>query len=153
MGDRQQNTAVVGDVHGCFDELQALLEQLNLKSSDRLIFVGDLILKGPHNLQVLEEVRRLKAQVVMGNYELVFLEALAGKRPMTKEMAGLKQELGKSLSTWRSWIERLPAYLEFPDCLVVHAGLSPVTPPEKTSIKLLTSIRTWDGRGQEFNDE
>src|SRR6185369_9504922 len=47
-------TIVVGDIHGCFDELLDLIEVLKLKSDDRLIAVGDLITKGPKNREVLD---------------------------------------------------------------------------------------------------
>ena len=46
---------VIGDVQGCLDELKALLDLLDFKSSsDQLIFLGDLINRGPKSLEVLE---------------------------------------------------------------------------------------------------
>ena len=47
-------TIVIGDIHGCYDELVALLELVQLKSDDRLIAVGDLIVKGSKNKEVLD---------------------------------------------------------------------------------------------------
>jgi len=38
-------TVVVGDIHGCYDELLALVESVGLGESDRLISVGDLVTK------------------------------------------------------------------------------------------------------------
>jgi hypothetical protein len=44
---------VVGDVHGCFDELQQLLQTVDYKpDSDNLVFVGDLVNKGPKSAEV-----------------------------------------------------------------------------------------------------
>jgi hypothetical protein len=44
---------LVGDVHGCYDELQQLLQQVQLRHGhDNLIFVGDLVNKGPKSQQV-----------------------------------------------------------------------------------------------------
>lgn len=47
-------TIVVGDIHGCYDELIVLLEQVKLGSKDRVVAVGDLVTKGPKSREVLE---------------------------------------------------------------------------------------------------
>jgi bis(5'-nucleosyl)-tetraphosphatase (symmetrical) len=44
-------TIIIGDVHGCLDELKALINQLELTPSDRLFFIGDLINKGPNSAE------------------------------------------------------------------------------------------------------
>jgi len=46
-------TIVVGDIHGCYDELMALLEKANFDQDDRVVAVGDLVTKGPKNREVL----------------------------------------------------------------------------------------------------
>ena len=51
MGSR---TIVVGDIHGCYDELEDMLAEVNFGPSDRLISVGDLITKGPKSREVLD---------------------------------------------------------------------------------------------------
>lgn len=47
-------TIVIGDIHGCFDELTDLLRVIDLQADDRVIAVGDLITKGPKNKEVLD---------------------------------------------------------------------------------------------------
>jgi len=47
-------TIVVGDIHGCFDELTDLLELCGLQADDRVVAVGDLIVKGAKNREVLD---------------------------------------------------------------------------------------------------
>jgi predicted phosphodiesterase len=42
-------TIVVGDIHGCYDELIELCEKVDLGQNDRVVSVGDLITKGPKN--------------------------------------------------------------------------------------------------------
>ena len=60
---------VVGDIHGCAEELARLLEALRLGPSDRLIAVGDLFHRGPEPMRVLEILRGIGAAFVLGNHE------------------------------------------------------------------------------------
>ena len=62
-------TIVVGDVHGCLLELQELLERCRLTPEDRLVFIGDLVDRGPNPVEVVCLVRKLGAECVLGNHE------------------------------------------------------------------------------------
>jgi len=42
-----QRTIIVGDVHGCVDELRLLLRQCSYAKGDRVVLAGDLVAKGP----------------------------------------------------------------------------------------------------------
>lgn len=55
---------IVGDVHGCFDELVELLDQNNVGSDDHLIMVGDLVNKGPKSQQVILQVNAAMQLVI-----------------------------------------------------------------------------------------
>lgn len=69
---------VVGDVHGCFDELVELLEVHDPKT-EQLVFIGDFIDRGPKSYDVLRLVSDLVnnhgAWAVKGNHEDLFLNA------------------------------------------------------------------------------
>ena len=64
---------VIGDIHGCVDELRVLLGALNFSLDDYIIFIGDYIDRGPHSREVVEEVIELgksyKVFPLKGNHE------------------------------------------------------------------------------------
>ena len=63
-------TYAIGDVHGCFDTLEKLLQQIPNES--RLIFIGDIINRGPKSLETIRTVMRMgdRAECLLGNHEL-----------------------------------------------------------------------------------
>lgn len=62
---------VVGDVHGCLDELNELLRVVEFRGGDKdcLVFVGDLVDRGPDPVGVVRLARELGASCAMGNHE------------------------------------------------------------------------------------
>lgn len=66
----RRRTIVVGDVHGCLDELDELLKTAELDTAkDRLVFLGDLLDRGPDPVGVVRRARELGAECVLGNHE------------------------------------------------------------------------------------
>lgn len=65
---------MVGDVHGCLDQLQMLMEKINYSSSDQIVFLGDYVGRGPNSLGVLQYLRKLENAVcILGNHDLHLL--------------------------------------------------------------------------------
>ena len=64
-------TIVVGDIHGCYDELMEMCEKVDLGQDDRIVSVGDLITKGPKSREVLEVfMTDARFTTVIGNHDL-----------------------------------------------------------------------------------
>ncbi|MCB0317996.1 MAG: metallophosphoesterase [Bdellovibrionales bacterium] len=142
-----KRTIIVGDVHGCLTELEELLAKLVFdKSKDRLIFVGDLVNKGPDSIGVLKLTQSLNAEVVMGNHDLGLLE---GTSKLAEQVA---IQMGEDLDYWKSYISSFKPYIEDDNFIVVHAGFAPNQSLAETDLRILTRIRTWDGKGEELQD-
>jgi diadenosine tetraphosphatase ApaH/serine/threonine PP2A family protein phosphatase len=118
-----RRTIIVGDVHGCAQELHRLLDRVQFASGDHLVLVGDLIARGPDSRGVLQIVRETGASLVRGNHEDRVL-SLAGDTRSMLPHACLGRELGPDdLALLRAaplWLA-----LETHAALVVHAGIRP----------------------------
>ena len=72
---------IVGDIQGCFDELQLLLQKANFnKQTDTLWLAGDLVARGPKSLETLRFVKQLEnsAKMVLGNHDLHLIAVSLG---------------------------------------------------------------------------
>ena len=65
---------IVGDSHGCSDELAQLVGKLALTAEDTLVSVGDLFHRGPDPAGVMDILRAVEAKFILGNHELRVLE-------------------------------------------------------------------------------
>ena len=147
-----QRTLIIGDVHGCLHELQELLDTMNYSAEDRLIFVGDLIQRGPHSLETLRYVRSLDAEVVCGNWELAFIRYMEGAHALEDKFRNLLRQMGPGTMYWLQWIRSFPMYIEGESFLVVHGGLVPDEHPSQSEPYLLANLRTWDGKGEDLDN-
>lgn len=123
-------TYIVGDLHGCFDEFKALLEQAEFEATkDELWITGDLIARGDKSLECLRFVKNLgdRATVVLGNHDLHLLATLEGIKaikPKDKVDAIFAADDRDEL---QNWLRHRPLIAVHPthQFLLVHAGLSP----------------------------
>jgi hypothetical protein len=148
-------TIVVGDVHGCSGELEALLETLCFAdANDRLVFVGDLVVRGPDPHGVLALVQRAKARAVRGNHEAKLL-AWRHRNECDAPIGPHHERVAQALSPdeW-ALLESLPLWIDLPAhrARVVHAGVVPGLAIESTPAEALLKIRTVDERGR-WSDE
>lgn len=123
------NTYVVGDVQGCADELQRLLDAVRFSPGrDSLILLGDLINRGPRSVETLRLARSLgtDCQALLGNHDLSILARLSMAdhgRPLNATALDIAQAHdGDAL---REWLRQLPLAIDHPKALMIHAGLAP----------------------------
>ena len=137
-------TIVVGDVHGCYDELLALVERVALKESDRVVCVGDIVVKGEKNREVLELfMRDARFSSVIGNHDRALVEHWNGARAELKPaQERCRAELEDGRERYAAFLEGLPAYIDLGSHVVVHAGLRPGVALAAQSIEDLTELRT-----------
>jgi serine/threonine protein phosphatase 1 len=155
-------TYVVGDIHGCVDELNYLLDAIGPGPDDTICFLGDYVDRGPSAKGVIERLIRLRSEgprciFLKGNHEDMFLAYLGypghyadaflfngGETTITSY--GIQGSRGQAAA------ERLPpAHLDFlvrlesqarlGDYLCVHAGVRPSQPLTEQSDEDLFWIR------------
>ena len=137
-------TIVIGDIHGCFDELSDLLELARLRPNDRVIAVGDLIVKGPKNSEVLDLFSSdPRFTSVIGNHDRVIRQYWRGEPvPLTKEQRTAARELEPRREVYFEYLRKLPFTIDLGSHLVVHAGVRPGVPIEHQMAADLTEMRT-----------
>ena len=152
MGARAKpapRTLVIGDVHGCLDELKAVVEKAGATDDDDIVFVGDLVAKGPDSVGVVEWARERGAAAALGNHDDHVLAALAGdvgaKEHHQKVAAALSAADAKWLAARPLWVHVSAGGKPH---LVVHGGLVVGVPLEKQERDLLLAMRSvaTDGR-------
>jgi bis(5'-nucleosyl)-tetraphosphatase (symmetrical) len=125
-------TYAIGDIHGCFDPLQRLLEKINFEPSlDTLWFAGDLINGGPKPVETLRFIKELGPRhiCILGNHDLMLLAVAAKQIPAPKDRKiGMEAVIQAAdcaeLCTWLSNRPIAHYNLNF-NMLLVHAGVLP----------------------------
>jgi len=140
---------IIGDVHGCADELLELFERLGYMASleddgarvctstpqgRRAFFVGDLVDRGPRSLDVVRIVMHMVAKghafIVIGNHDNRFMRLLQGQDVrLSHGLAETVNEFSRASEEFRartrSFFESLPshAWLDGGELAVAHAGV------------------------------
>ena len=158
-------TYVIGDIHGCLDELVRLLEALSLEAPDRLIFLGDYVDRGPNSKEVVsylihrQQMRREEMIFLKGNHEDMFLSYLglpgrygdmfiyngAGptlasygaspRNPSPQEILTLIPQ------SHLKFLRQLKSYYVVKPFLCVHAGIHPNKPLDQQDEEEMLWIR------------
>jgi serine/threonine protein phosphatase 1 len=122
----KKRTLIIGDIHGCYNELMELLKKVHYHpAEDRLISLGDLIHKGPLSWKVLNFFYENNLEVIMGNHDWHFLEALKSDNKMYNEGEQILKKSGVSRKKLTRWMESFPYYIKDKGFIAVHACFDP----------------------------
>jgi serine/threonine protein phosphatase 1 len=146
---------VVGDIHGCFDKLCALMGKIPINyAQDQLIFIGDYIDRGQSSVDVVDYLMGFKKRVpgtlfLKGNHEDMLQNYLDGSDRFTYMLNGGQRTLDEYLkrsnnakafpipSEHLEFFNSLHLYYQTEDYIFVHAGLRekvPLESQEKTDL-------------------
>ncbi|KQY57798.1 serine/threonine protein phosphatase [Ensifer sp. T173] len=158
----QHLTFAVGDIHGCLTELQALLRQIETYAPEgRVIFLGDLIDRGPDSRGVIELIMAGPQKqgwswlTLKGNHEEMLLGARSGESDVDWWLLnGGKETLASYHHTIPAahlkWLMQLPSIIVEPFRIFVHAGVDETMPLERQGEEIFLWIRRPDNHSGDY---
>jgi serine/threonine protein phosphatase 1 len=152
----------IGDIHGCANSFEKLLEQINLKKDDTLVLLGDYIDRGTDSKAVLDKIIQLQQsdyQVIAlrGNHEAALLSSILGDdreyfKQWTTNFGGLATM--KSFGDPRHFLELIDPYMDFlkntklyychEEYIFVHAGIDTYAASPFDDEESLLWTRHWE---------
>lgn len=118
-----QKTFLIGDLHGCYDEARELLDRVGPAKGDRIIFLGDLVDRGPKPRECVELA--MQFECVLGNHEEKHLQQRRrAPEKLNPDHLRTREQLGDE---HYAYFESLPFFIRLPehDAAAVHAGVFP----------------------------
>ncbi len=128
-------TYAIGDLQGCYQQLENLLDLIDDQSPDsRIIFVGDLVNRGPQSLATLRRIRALgtRAEAVLGNHDLHLLAVAQGIRSPNASDTLSEILCAPDREELLDWLRHRPMALFEQNHLLFHAGVLPQWDAEQT---------------------
>lgn len=126
--------AVIGDIHGCYNTLKLLFEEINTRFPGVPIYsVGDLVDRGKFSFEVVEFIKEKKIVFTAGNHDLMFYYFfIKPSHPIAK--AWIYNGSETTMDSYSdhmdivrdhlSFIIKAPLFLDLEDCFISHAGIS-----------------------------
>lgn len=126
-------TYVIGDLQGCAHEAEALLEKIALdaRGDARILFVGDLINRGPESLLALRRMKALaetsggRVEALLGNHDLHLLAVACGAQRASKSDTLDEILAAPDCDELMAWLRQRPLAIFVDAHLLVHAGVAP----------------------------
>jgi len=130
----EMKTYVIGDLQGCAHEAGLLLDQIHAAAGAadvRILFVGDLINRGPDSLGALRRMKALsdagggRVEALLGNHDLHLLAVAAGVQKTSRSDTLDAILAAPDRDALIDWLRHRPLALAVEDHLLVHAGVAP----------------------------
>jgi bis(5'-nucleosyl)-tetraphosphatase (symmetrical) len=133
-------TYVIGDLQGCAHEARILLDHINedAQGDARILFVGDLINRGPESLRALRGMKALsessggKVDALLGNHDLHLLAVAVGAQSTSRSDTLDEILAAPDRDELVEWLRQRPLAMFVDAHLLVHAGVPPQWSAEKT---------------------
>lgn len=116
---------VIGDVHGCLPTLEKLLNRIDKDMP--LIFIGDIINRGPQSLETLRLIRSLgkQARVILGNHDMHFLATAAGNGKANRRDTIAEIFKAPDAQELIDWMRHQRLMYRWKEYTFVHAAIDP----------------------------
>jgi serine/threonine protein phosphatase 1 len=147
----------IGDVHGCTQSLNKLLEQLAPAPDDHLVFIGDYVDRGPDSKAVIERLLNLqnthKCTFLRGNHEAYMLDYLDGYEADAWWVNGGLTTVNNYRSASGAiefphdhieFLRKTVLYLDMPGYFFVHAGLKPNLTVKENMLRFGEEVFLWE---------
>lgn len=147
---------VIGDVHGCYDELMELLDKVKWSpANDIIVFTGDLIDRGPKINEVLQfAMSSSNIYSIMSNHENKLFRHMIGNKVNLKSLERtLEQCDEETLNRFYLDMAKMPLIMKFDKYHVLHAGINPRYPIERQTKEFLMYARKFNPATGSFQDE
>ncbi len=140
----------IGDVHGMYDMMMLALEQISKREPGRIIFLGDLMDRGPNSYDCVRHVKAMcdsgVAECVAGNHENMmyandaYIWNMNGARETLKSYREVSPDI---YDEHVEWMRRLPSCIDTGKHFFVHGGINPKLPPDKQDHYDMIWARFW----------
>ena len=159
---QKKRLIVVGDVHGCLEELKLLVNKLAYKKEkDRLIFTGDLVDRGPNSASCISYIRKLGAETVRGNHDDKYIRYRKHSQKAKESMEKKAKKKYKNPMTFSQeqldiykeiteedfeWLNKTKSHIYIPvlNLLIAHAGVNPQRYPIGQKERVYRHVRYID---------
>ena len=131
---------VIGDIHGCYDELMELIEISGISADDHIIALGDIVDRGPDSPKVVEFFRTASnASAILGNHERKHIRSHKGiTSPATSQYLARLQFVDNQYIEAIKYFETLPLYIDLPEATLIHGALEPGVELSMQDVKVIT---------------
>lgn len=141
----------IGDIHGCAQEFEALLNKLALTRHDRVVLLGDLVNRGPDSAAVIALARQHAHRALLGNHELRLLNYRRTGDPTHLKKSDYDTLKQLSAKDW-AYLAAMPLTYSLPayDTVLVHAGFLPGKPWRTQPARVVTRIQVVGPDGEPY---